>query len=723
MLPELLAAFALTIGPELPSSTPITEPGHLVSQPIVASDGRDFLLKWLDARGGPRIAKVASDGSITPPNGRPFGRYYGTLAWNGSNYVFVELGGPNEVEITRIDREGNVLDVVPRVGATLPNYPFLSMVSGQRMLMISAEPVFGKQQAHVLDAEGQLIRNVSLPGHVLAIGSNGKEFLILYRDDQYTLLVMRLSLDGILLAAPIAIGDTVAYGAGEFLIVSDGDGYLLVRGDLDAGAPNAAHMMTLSAGGVPRGGVTTLTLPYGLSIGCSVGWTGSAYVFAIIGSSLPESPGHQGSIWRATVGRDGSVLAPPSEVVQEGMRSIMLASNGSGALQVWGATTLPQECCTPRTYGVSSAQIVDAAGSPRGAPFPVTRSAPPQRHQEVAWSGREFLAVWSEVSGLFMGVLAADGSPLSGRGVQIVSNNVDPLYFAVAFDGRAFIVTWNEGITFFALRVRPDGTVDGTPAILGRTTRGSPINPVLACDGRGGCFVAWSDLGMRGTLLRDGVPVTPAQRLGDPAFLADPSVAFNGHHYVVAFSTPIYPPPPCGRYCFNPIGNHVTMLRVSAAGMPIDPVPVKLTLGTREPASDAYPQITWGDGETGLLVWQNGSISGVAIDRDLHLTSAIHTVDSTVSTLLRVVFDGEAYLVSSFVRLTVVSPAAVPGQSTAVFLNGEPGNLCAAGAGRGLISYVRPATGPPELDGISRAYFRIVTDLGDLPIRPRAVRH
>jgi hypothetical protein len=78
MLSALVAAFAFTLGPELASSTPVTEPGHTASEPVVASDGRDYLIKWLDARGGPRIAKVASDGSIMPPYGRPFGRYYGT---------------------------------------------------------------------------------------------------------------------------------------------------------------------------------------------------------------------------------------------------------------------------------------------------------------------------------------------------------------------------------------------------------------------------------------------------------------------------------------------------------------------------------------------------------------------------------------------------------------------------------------------------------------------
>src|SRR5258708_30478373 len=120
MLPALVAAFAFTLGQELPSSTPITEPGRTASDPIVASDGRDFLLEWHDARGGPRIAKIASDGSMTPPYGKPIGTY-GSLAWNGSNYVNVVLGGPT-VEVTRIDRQGNLLDVVPRARATPPNY-------------------------------------------------------------------------------------------------------------------------------------------------------------------------------------------------------------------------------------------------------------------------------------------------------------------------------------------------------------------------------------------------------------------------------------------------------------------------------------------------------------------------------------------------------------------------------------------------------------------------
>jgi hypothetical protein len=175
------------------------------------------------------------------------------------------------------------------------------------------------------------------------------------------------------------------------------------------------------------------------------------------------------------------------------------------------------------------------------------------------------------------------------------------------------------------------------------------------------------------------------------------------------------------------------MLRVSAAGMPIDPVPVTLILGTKQPADDGMPTIAWGGGETGLLVWDNGVLSAVAIDRDFHLTSAVHTIGPASTSDVHVAFDGAAYLVASLgktygpdsnnLRLTIVSPDAMPGESIVVQSTGTPGSVTGAGAGRALITYVRPANGPPALDGVSRAFSRMVNDLGELPLRQRTVKH
>jgi len=120
---------------------------------------------------------------------------------------------------------------------------------------------------------------------------------------------------------------------------SDGDGYLVLRvaeGFLDL--PHTVHAMALSAAGVPRG-VTTIALPDGLSVNqWDLVWSGSAYVFAC--SALqPQSTlrKNQGSVWRTSISRDANVLSPPSRVETQGMSEVVLASNGTGALQVWAA--------------------------------------------------------------------------------------------------------------------------------------------------------------------------------------------------------------------------------------------------------------------------------------------------------------------------------------------------------------------------------------------------
>ena len=691
----LFAAFSFLLGPEIQSSTPVIEPAHTAWQAQIASDGRDYLVHWLDTRGDGRFAEVTNDGVVTPRGGSP-SAVFGSLGWNGSDYEMVINPFYEALQITRIDRSGHPIDTTPARAAPGLNVTRF-LVSGPRTLAVGGAPWL----ASVFGPAGNLIRSVPISGGIpVALASNDNAFAVLSSSlDDGALSLTRISRDGVPLdATPIGIG---VAPLGFFRLASDGVGWMVAR--VDAGVnvpPYAAHFMALSADGIPRGGLTTIALPGNRAVGAwDVVWSGTAYVFAC--AALDDH-----SVWHATLGHNAEIVSPPEEIATSGGQDVALASNGSSALLTWGSPPFLPATNSPSvmTPDGMSAQLFDADGARRGTAFPMTWSAAPQARQEIAWDGSELLAVWAEASGLFMGRLSGDGTPLDGRGREIVSTTSDLPPFAVAYDGSRFVVAWGAGPTVMALRVRTDGTVDGEPVVAGGSLLRPYGVPALACDGRGGCLITWTDASfiVRGVLLRGESVVGVNALPSTPDVYRSPAVTFDGHEYVVAFQS----------------GDEVEVLRVSGDGKVIDPIPFAVAHGFT-------PAVAWSEGDTGLLVWfsvddDHYSLRAAAFDRDLRMVSDAHPIGRPYDDL-HVAFDGKGFLVTFLADwrttvMTAISPEALAG-ATARFSDARQARVAAVGTGRALLTYVHP-----DPDGVSRAYVRTVNDIGDAPVHRRPAR-
>src|SRR5262249_42218512 len=150
---------------------------------------------------------------------------------------------------------------------------------------------------------------------------------------------------------------------GDYAIVSDGDGFLVVSVDIGVNtAPHVAHLMALTAAGQPRGGLIAVALPEQRSIGdWSVVWSGAAYILACTA--------RDGSAWITAIGRSAEIVAPSIEMATAGAQEIALGTNGSSALAVWATRPAGVISDTPMTPGVMRAQLLDSAGGMRGSAF------------------------------------------------------------------------------------------------------------------------------------------------------------------------------------------------------------------------------------------------------------------------------------------------------------------------------------------------------------------
>ena len=701
MLLPLLATLALSLGREVPSSLAPPEVSHAADAPLAASDGRDFVVIWNDIR-GQRAATITADGSVLQPLGVPLpSEPAAQVIWNGTDYLLMNEDSGHALHITRMDRNLNLLDAQPKVIPAIGRIQTVAWNSSRIVMLTSSSGV-------LLGTDGNAIRSFPAIYPSIGAGTNGSDFIIVSAPGPGGLAITRISHEGdVLDATPRTISASAPGIDNNAQVASDGNGYLIVWRD----STGVDHTVGVNADGSPRGATINLPLPPHPTSACRLIWGGSAYILA-----LEANPN---IAWRASLDRDGNIIGSPVQRELASPALLALASNGNSVLSIvsdafTGLVTLDE----------MTAQLLDGAGTPRGAPFAVTHSRPVQRRQEVAFDGNELLAVWSEATGLYMARMTADGETTSGRGVPILQKGLDKLFFRVAFDGREFVVVWNQSTNVYAQRVRGDGTFDGAPVLVAETK--SPESIVdLACDGSGGCFVVWqaNDHSVDGALLRGGAVdanlILQRPTTGTPG---DSHVVWDGHEYIVISAKPSVDPFLC---CFVVDGQ-----RVSSDGIAIDAFE-KTFSGIVD--YTGQPAVAWA-GDQGLLVWEEfdepyPSPSCATFDRDLRLTSPARRF-AFADRYPTVAFDGRNYIVvtteplpnSNPLRATVITADGEPGDPITVAANPATSDGFASvtglGDGRSLVTYIRR-----DDDAVPRAFIRFLTETEVAPGRHRRVRH
>jgi large repetitive protein len=263
------------------------------------------------------------------------------------------------------------------------------------------------------------------------------------------------------------------------------------------------------------------------------------------------------------------------------------------------------------------ATVLDrAAAAPIAGIVPLAKVAVRQVRPMVAPAGEEALVVWLDQETAAGGTvlaarIGADGTAL-GEPVLIATNASDSQAWAV-YTGAVWLVTWVSGDDTHYRRVARDGTLlDPTPVAAG-----PGWVSVGASNGDVTVMVLASPAGSR--LVRFS---RAGQLLGSPLRIDLPhaeSIATNGREFLLAWSE--------GSNWWqwpDPDYRDIRALRLTAAGEPMDTVPLAVAVGPQDTgvprvASDGkdfvvvYEEIDWTDRRTHVRakrVLLSGSLDG-----------------------------------------------------------------------------------------------------------------
>ncbi|NPV13775.1 hypothetical protein HPY86_02450 [candidate division WOR-3 bacterium] len=363
-------------------------------------------------------------------------------------------------------------------------------------------------------------------------------------------------------------------------------------------------------------------------------------------------------IYGARVTCDGVVLDSagfPICTAPDSQKAPAVAFDGTNYLVVWA---------DPR-FGISD--IYGARVTPEGvvldpAGIPISTAPNWQGTPSIAFDGRNYFVVWADFRNglpqIYGTRVTPEGAVLDTSGIPISTVPYAQLEPACAFDGKNFLVVWQEyrrssvNADIYGARVTPEGAVLDTNSIPITTRGGHQINPAVAFDGTN-YLVVWADqlspiyyyYDIYGTrVTRDGLVLDPQGIAISSA--ADnqksPAVAFDGTNWVVVWQDERN-----GSHIYN--RSHIYSARVTPEGVVLDPWGVVVS-GAAHP--QWAPTVSFG-GTNFLVAWQDDRSSGgdiygtlvtedgVVLDPDgLPITTAPYWQGSPASG-----YDGKNYLV------------------------------------------------------------------------------
>jgi hypothetical protein len=507
----------LRLGPEQRTALPDDGPAILMqSRPAVASDGKNFMIVWLDDRYRDLVA-VRVDGSGALLDREPIRiplRGYPSITWSGSEYVVVSAG-VNATEMIHVGRDGTILGQ-PRV---LANHPALVAFSRDAVLVVKADFYeLSEVTAQTFDLRGEALGPVASltrprPGFTIALGSDGERFgIALTAPDsepaKQGLWFAALSRRGAV-SSFRRISEDVPYealgvvgAAGRFTVAWWARGS--VRVQVVDGGQTAVPFSER-----PRFGSA---LAIGGDLLVPIGSNGDALLLRIRSGAAPE----------VLLVANTSIYEQPPAV----------ASNGTKVLLVW-------EDAVDVVYDLTGMNVKRADPAVRGRD--ITHSASIQQLARGAMAGPVTLLAWNEerdpsLLSIYAGRIGEEGELLDGRGLLLSGDVPYDSQPQVAFDGSVFVVAWREQERLAGTRITPAGTVlDAQPFTI---AEGKVTDVVLASDGAGrtaAAYVLDEELSMR-VIGSDGT-LTPIllQRAG-LRVMAHPSAVFDGEAFLVAWT-------------------------------------------------------------------------------------------------------------------------------------------------------------------------------------------
>jgi hypothetical protein len=497
----IIAIFAIPVFGEIPVSQPTLARGaSWQSDPVSATDGRDFLFAWADGRGGRSAVyatRVAADGSVLDTEGILVSNpaedgFVPTVAWTGDSYIVV-WQTQDGCRYRRIARDGRI-DLGN--GAVLDGpclRPRAAALHGTTI--VAASQWYGVLVAAVIERTGEVRRiNPVHGGGRSDIACTRSECRSVWESDG-EVFVRRLGPRG----ETLSPDRVLATGAMSPSIAATEDRFLLTWRDrsmfrvpsrrvwaleLDADAelePFIVAQTTNSAildARVSRSGR-----------GFMVAWTqerGEAPVDRRSGVRPDDVAGDPG-YWpspetqfeiharRIGDGESEPLLIARSNVAHDEPPSVV--SNGLTHLGAW----------IERSTRKIAARVLNEDGAI--SRIPLTRSATLQAEPHVLNCGDHLLVSWAEElrgNGSYS-VLARrfnlSGQPLDAAPIVIANSTHSQHRPVAAFDGSSYLVAWYTDSRVQARRIHRDFTL--APDVLSLTADVTGGPPAAAATDRG----------------------------------------------------------------------------------------------------------------------------------------------------------------------------------------------------------------------------------------------
>jgi hypothetical protein len=592
-----------------------------------ASDGRDFLVAWVDTQRNRSsfneiyAARMNAAGDILDPLGihlptlsNPI--FQVDVVFLGEDYlVYWNEVSPVTDQTTalmgvRINRDGVILDATPRLLADRAKVNLSGAASnGNRTVIVYGDSMIVlDRNANVIDGPKKISPDsTGAPNSMVT--SNGHDFLVVWQKVT-TISAIRLDANGAAASSAVQV-TTSPFSQAILDLASDGESYVtIIREGFAVVAQHVAATGEM---------LEKSTVPLS-SIFPGFVFTGGSYLLMDASTVTVER-----SIGVRRLDRTGKPVGSYVSVAsgQSFGAGATLASNGTDAGFFWtDFATINPSLAGNQSF---SATVVSGQSLAASKITPIISAAKTQTVPAAATSGRNNAVVWNEDDGLYAGRLSLDGQLLDGRGIRVgLRSTVEP---RIVYDGANYLIGWVELdpatqiVSFVKIaRMSPDTGMLLDPAgIVVSTTM--IAGSVSLTAGSSATLIAWSESAQISSLNRQvmatfvsrdgklGFPfaLTPADGLGR----GNVSSAWNGKEWLIVWED-LVPSPiiadPGGAY--DTVISAALLLSSSFGTVCMSPgcVPPLLRIVVSNTPQDSRP-VAASNGDNFLIVWSHADLT------------------------------------------------------------------------------------------------------------------
>lgn len=440
--------------------------------PVVAFDGTNFLVAWIDDPGmnvdiyGSRVSTSAE---VLDPAGlkltaRTEIELSPTIAYDGLSYVIAweDMNGSTaktDIFCVRVSPDGAVRDPSGLPVCTDPGHQhtpsiatdginsFILWEDARRTSWSDIYAARVNQQGEVLDPDGFRLSGAANDQQTPAPAFDGTNYLVVWADNRngdYDIFGTRVNSSGVPLdpgriAISVAPSDQL-----KPAVAFDGTNYLVTWEDYrGANAPDIYAARVTKSGAVLDPSGIVVSSQDSEQVAPDVAFDGTNY---LVVWQDDRAGIHWDDIYGARITPAGAVLDADGLLICSAMQwqvKPSVAFDGTNYLVVW------EDHCDLDTADIRGARVSRQGSLVDAQPLHIADAPGNQLNPRVAWNGSCYLVVWQDCRGgshadIYGCRVGPDGSLLDSGGAAISTAGNSQLSPDVIFDDTAWVVIWAD---------------------------------------------------------------------------------------------------------------------------------------------------------------------------------------------------------------------------------------------------------------------------------------